>query len=199
MRCRSLALPSAALLAALALLAPARASAHDNGLYVSLKYGTTDVQASFGDAFKKVVDGDDNSKTIEVGFRFSPHFAIQGGYHDFGDVPGFGPPCSDNAEACGPGDVPLDSETKAYSLEIVPQLPLGKRLSIFVKGGIVRTKSELTDAEGNFDFSEDFDDNDVIYGAGLRFGLFGPLQIFYEYEWIGSDFETQSFGATFQF
>jgi hypothetical protein len=186
------------LAAAAALLVPGRAAAHDNGIYVSLKYGTTDVEASFGDAFEKVIDGDDNSKTIEVGFRFSPHFAIQGGYHDFGDVPGFGQPCDDAEQSCGPG-VPLESDNKAYSLEVVPQLPLGKRLSIFGKAGIVKVESDIKDAEGNFDFSEDFSDENIIYGAGLRLGIFGPIQIFYEYEWIGSDFESQSFGATFQF
>ena len=39
----------------------------------------------------------------------------------------------------------------------------------------------------------------MIWGAGLRLQIFGPIQIFYEYEGVGEDFETQSFGATWQF
>ena len=203
MRFRSAAVASTAsavcCAAAALLFSPAPARAHDNGLYVSIKYGTTDVDASFGDAFDKVIDGDDDSKAFEVGFRWSPHFAIQGGYHDFGKVPGFGTPCRDDAEACTPIDVPLESETTAYSIAIVPQLPLGKRLSVFIKVGAVALESEVRDAEGTRDFFEDFSEEDVIWGAGLRLGILGPIQLFYEYEGVGDEFETQAFGATWQF
>ena len=62
MQSRWLAIPSSTALAVLLmLLAPSSARAHENGLYISHKYGTTDVDASFGDAFDQVVDGDDNS------------------------------------------------------------------------------------------------------------------------------------------
>ena len=42
-----------ALTAAWALLLATPAAAHDNGLYASLKLGTTDVEASFGDVFEQ--------------------------------------------------------------------------------------------------------------------------------------------------
>jgi hypothetical protein len=184
----------------LALLAPASGRAHDNGLYVSIKLGTTDVDASLGDAFDQVVEGDDDSQAVEVGYRWSPHFAIQGAYHDFGEVPGFGVPCREDDEVCIPIEVPIESETKAYSLAFVPQFPLGKRLSVFGKVGAVALESEVRDAEGTAaDFFEDFSEEDVIWGAGLRLRIIGPIQIFYEYEGIGDDFESQYFGATWQF
>ena len=138
------------------LLAPPSAQAHDNGLYISLKYGTTDVDASFGDAFDQVVDGDDDSKTIEAGYRWSPHFAIQGGYHDFGEVPGFGTPCSDDDEVCIPIDIPIEAETTAYSLSFVPQFPLGKRLSVFGKVGAIALETEVNDESDIGDFFDDF-------------------------------------------
>jgi hypothetical protein len=189
---------AAAVLTLLLAAAPA-ARAHENGLYVSFKLGTTDVDASFGDAFDQVVEGDDDSETLEVGFRFSRYWAIQGGYHDFGKVPGFGEPCTEDAEVCIPVLVPIEAETKAYSLAIVPQLPLGKRLSIFGKLGAIALETEVRDADDTVDFFEDFDEEDLLWGAGLRLQLFGPIQIFYEYEGIGEDFETQAFGATWQF
>ena len=188
-----------ALTAAVALFFPARARAHDTGLYVSLKLGTTDVDASFGDAFDQVVEGDDESKTVEVGYRWSRYWAIQAGYHDFGEVPGFGTPCPEGAEACIPIEVPIESESKAYSIAIVPQLPLGKRLSVFVKVGAVALETDVRGGGDLVSFAEDFSEEDVIWGAGLRAGVVGPLQLFYEYEGIGDDFETQSFGATWQF
>jgi hypothetical protein len=198
-RCAAVALP-AILAGALALLAPPRAQAHDPGLYISFKLGTTDVDANFGEVFDQVVEGDDDSETIEVGYRWSRHFAIQGGYHDFGKVPGFGLPCDDeDAEVCLPLEVPIAAETKAYSLSIVPQLPLGKRLSVFGKLGVVALETEVRDQADFLDFARDVSEEDVIWGAGLRLGIFGPIQIFYEYEGIGDEFETQSFGATWQF
>jgi hypothetical protein len=200
MQCRWLAIPSSAAFAAwLMLLAPSSARAHENGLYISLKYGTTDVDASFGDAFDQVVDGDDNSETIEAGYRWSPYFAIQGGYHDFGEVPGFGTPCSDDEDVCIPIDIPIEAETKAYSLSFVPQFPLGKRLSVFGKVGAIALETEVSDRDGISDFFEDFEEEDVIWGVGLRLQIFGPIQVFYEYEGVGEDFETQSFGASWQF
>ena len=200
MRCRSLAITlSIVVAAAFALLEPPTALAHDPGFYFSIKYGTTDVDASFGDAFDQVVEGDDDSQAYEVGFRWSSHFAIQGGYHDFGNVPGFGTPCSEDDEVCIPVDVPIEAETKAYSIALVPQLPLGKRLSVFAKVGAIALETEVEDRDGVTDFFEEFDEEDVLWGAGLRLQIFGPIQIFYEYEGVGEDFETQAFGATFQF
>ena len=40
---------------------------------------------------------------------------------------------------------------------------------------------------------------DLLWGLGVRVAIFGPFEVFYEYEGIGNDFETQAFGATFQF
>jgi hypothetical protein len=201
MRCRLVALlSSAAIVASIGLLAPPNAYAHDNGLYISLKYGTTDVEADFGDAFDQVIDGDDDSQTIEAGYRWSRFFAVQVGYHDFGDIPGIGTPCDEDDEVCIPVEVPIESESTAWSLSLVPQLPLGKRFSVFGKVGIVAVETEINDVIDAVDFLEDdFSEDDVIWGAGLRLQVIGPLQIFYEYEGIADNYETQSFGATWQF
>jgi hypothetical protein len=200
MRSRSAIVTSCAALTVLvALLLPPLARAHENGLYVSFKYGTTDVDASIGDAFDQVVDGEDDSQAIEAGYRWSRYFAVQGAYHDFGEVEGFGDPCTDDSQVCIPIEIPLDAETEAFSLSLVPQLPLGERLSVFVKVGAISLQTEVNDQEEFIDFVDDIDEQEVIYGAGLRLGIFGSIQVFYEYEWVGEDFESQSFGASWQF
>jgi hypothetical protein len=189
----------ASLLSVLLLFAlPVTAPAAEQGLYASIKLGSTDVEASIGDNLDQVLDGDEDSKAYEVGFRFTRFFAIQAGYHDLGNIPGFGSPCPDG-EICPAVVVPIEADTKAYSLAAVPQLPLGRRLSVFGKIGLVAWEADVEAVEGFEDVVEDFDDEEIIYGVGVRLALLGPLEIFGEWESIGSDIETVSFGLTFQF
>ena len=183
----------------LTLLAPPRAQAHDNGLYVSSSTApptSTPASATPSTRWSRATT---NRRRIEAGYRWSPYFAIQVGYHDFGEVPGFGTPCNDDDEVCLPIDIPIEAETTACSLSFVPQFPLGKRFSVFGKVGAIALETEVNDRSTSVDFFDDFEEEDVIWGAGLRLQIFGPIQVFYEYEGVGEDFETQSFGATWQF
>ena len=177
------------LLTALAL--PATAS--DWGLYASYKAGTTDIDSSFDDNFDRVVlDGDDNTNAVEVGFRFR-WFGIQAGYHDLGEVEGF-----QVCEVCTDGILPTTAETEAFSISFVPELPLGQRLSVFGKVGLVSWETDL-DAVELGQVIEDPSDEELIYGGGVRLDFLGPTEIFAEFERIGSDIETLSFGVTLLF
>ncbi|MEM1250393.1 MAG: outer membrane beta-barrel protein [Acidobacteriota bacterium] len=166
-----------------------QAMAEDRGLYVAAKLGSTDVEAELGDTFDQVIDGDEDSTTFEIGFKVNRFWAVQAGYHDFGDFDTsvFG------CEACGEGGLALRADTKAYSLSFVPQLDLIWRLSVFGKVGLVIWESEI-DA-----LDEDFTEEDIIYGLGARFRLLGNLSVFAEWEQIASDIETVSLGAHLQF
>lgn len=191
--------PARFVLLLLGLVASIPAGAADKGLYVSLKLGTTDVDASYGSAFRQVIDGNDESVTFEAGFRYSSHWAIQAAYHDFGSAPGVGAPCGDEAAACPAIIVPVASDATAYSLAIVPQLPLGRRLSLFGKIGLVAWDSQVRQTGGVANVIGNFSEEDLLWGVGARVAIFGPLEVFYEYEGIGDTFETQAFGATLQF
>ena len=46
---------------------------------------------------------------------------------------------------------------------------------------------------------EDYSDEDIVYGAGLRFLLPGPFGVFAEFERFGDSFESVSLGATLGF
>lgn len=183
-----------ALLLALSFLVLALpAGAGDWGLYASYKAGTTDIDSSFGDNFDTVVlDGDDNTNAVEVGFRFK-WFGIQAGYHDLGEVDGF-----QVCDSCADGTLPTTAETEAFSLSIVPELPLGQRLSVFAKVGVVAWETDL-DEIGLGQVIDDPSDEELIYGAGLRLDFLGPTELFTEFERIGSDIETVSFGVTLLF
>lgn len=182
------------LLLAFSLAVPAAAA--DRGLYVSFKAGSTDVQADFGDAFDQVLDGDDTSKTFELGFRLSRYWAVQAAYHDLGTVGG-------SADCVTPGcedpPIALRGDSKAYSLAVLPQYPFGRRLSVFAKLGLVAWDSDIEAADGTADLVRSLSDEDLLYGFGVRVGLLGPLEVFYDHEWLGSEIESQSFGVTWQF
>ncbi|MDX1383084.1 MAG: outer membrane beta-barrel protein [Thermoanaerobaculia bacterium] len=189
--------PARFVLLLLTLALPAAAA--EPGLYASFKLGTTDLEASFGGAFDQVIDGDDDSQAIEVGYRFSRHWAVQAAYHELGTVPGTATPC-DPQGVCQPVVTPIAADSTAFSIAAVPQLPLGKRLSLFGKVGVAFWESDVgpTGAPATEPIPG-ASGEDLIWGAGVRLAIFGPLELFYEYEGIGDDFETQAFGATFQF
>jgi hypothetical protein len=46
---------------------------------------------------------------------------------------------------------------------------------------------------------DDYSDEDVVYGVGLRYLLPGLLGVFAEFERFGDSFETVSLGATLGF
>ena len=138
-------------------------AADDRGLYVSVKLGSTDVEATLGDTFDQVIDGDEDSKTFEVGFKFNRFWAIQAGYHDFGnfDARAFG------CEACTDNGLRLDADTKAYSIAFVPQIDLIWRVSVFGKVGLVLWETEIDAITDDArQFVDDFTEEDIIYGPG---------------------------------
>ena len=182
-------------LAAVLLAVPALAQDYDRGFYFSVKFGSTDVDAELDDTFDQVIDGDEDSTTYEVGFKFNRFFGVQAGYHDFSKYLSMS-----TCPACTALTVPVEAETTAYSLAIVPQLDLFWRLSVFGKAGVVFTETELDSVIGDTrEFIDDFSDEDIIYGVGARFRLISNLSVFAEWESIAEDLETVSVGATLQF
>ncbi|MEE2778824.1 MAG: outer membrane beta-barrel protein [Acidobacteriota bacterium] len=174
-------------------------AAAETGLYLNLKLGTTDIDTSVGGAFQQVIDGHDDSVAYEVGYRFSRHWAVQAATHDFGSVVGAAPPCTPEPPVACPLFVPVEASSMAYSLSLLPQLPLGQRLSIFGKIGLISWESELrTTLTPGEDLGESSEE-DILWGLGARLKVFGPFEIFYEYEGVGDELETQAFGVSFAF
>ena len=191
-----------ALLALALLLVTGTAAAQSNkGLYIGAAWGKTDVDASVGDVFDSVLDGDEDTQKYTVGWRFSNLIAVQGTYHDLGRLPGQASPCPPEfEEVCLAFIVPIQADTVAYSVSFVPQLPLTRSLFIFGKVGVVALETDVEAVlDDSTEFLENLSDEDIIYGAGLRLRLFSGLSIFYEYEFLGSDLETQALGAMWQF
>ena len=187
------------LLCALLLIVASATSAAERGLYFNMKFGETDAEASVGDVLDVALDGEGDSRAYELGWRLNNFIAFQAGYHDLGDIEGIA--CLGIGNSCGGfQNIPFSADTVAYSLALVPQLPLTRSISIFGKVGFVALESEVRAVlDDSQSFFEDLSDEDTLLGAGVKVKLFGGFSIFYEMERLGSDVESQYIGASFNF
>ena len=184
----------------LALVLAAKAAAAGNPFYLTGKLGSTSLDADLGDSFRAILDDNDNSWSFGVGFRLGDHLAFQAEYHELGTTTGTG------SSSCGPEDlciqvvVPLEADSTALSVSVLPQLPIGERFFVYGKLGFVSWDSDVSTISDAADrFIDTFEDEDLLYGAGVRLLLPGPFGVFAEYESIAGDFETVSLGATLGF
>lgn len=170
-------------------------------LFVSGKLGNAALDASFGDRFQQVLDGDDDSWAFGVGYRLGKRWVFMAEYHDLGDVPGIGAPCPQDAEGCAAIVVPVEADSEATTLSAQANFPLFRqRLLLFAKAGVVSWSSSVSQAaEQAGGLIDDFDDEGLLLGAGLRVNLPGPIDVFAEVERLTDDFELVQMGVTFGF
>ena len=91
----------------LLLVSSAAKSQSQRGLYVNVKYGQTDTEASVSDVFDLAFDGEADSEVYEIGWKLNSYMAFQAGYHDLGSVPGLALSCPDLLPCAGLQQVPL--------------------------------------------------------------------------------------------
>ncbi len=190
------------LLLLLGLAALAQTAAAENPVFLTAKLGNTSLDSELGDVFKQFIDGDDNSWSFGIGLRFGDHWVVQAEYHDYGDVPGLGAPCPDDGSLilCAAEVVPVEADSSSVSVSFQPHLPLGERAFLYGKLGFVSWESDVSEAlDAGSRFIDDFDDEELLYGAGFRLMLPGPFAGFAEYEKIADAFETVSIGVTYGF
>ncbi len=180
----------------------AQAAAAENPVFFTGKLGNTSFDADLGGVFKQFIDGDDNSWSFGLGLRFGDYLVFQAEYHDYGSVPGLGSPCPDDGSfiVCVTEAVPVEADSSAVSVSFLPHLPLGERAFLYGKLGFVSWESDVSEAvAAGSRFIDDFDDEELLYGAGFRLMLPGPFAGFAEYEKISDTFETVSLGVTYGF
>ena len=183
----------------LALALAASAASAGNPFYLTGKLGYTSLDADLGDSFSAILDDDDNSWGLGVGFRLGDYLAFQAEYHELGTAVGVGSSCPPDALCIAP-PVPVEADSTTLSLSVLPQLPIGERFFLYGKFGFVSWESDVSEISDAADrFVDKFDDQDLLYGAGVRLLLPGPFGVFAEYESISGDFETVSLGATLGF
>jgi len=184
----------------LAVVAPALPARADGLFYLTGKLGSTDVDAELHNAFNQILDGDDDSRGFGLGLRFGKRLAFELAYHDFGTVAGYGAACADPEELCIALVVPIEADTTAVSLTALPHLPVSDRFFVYGKLGVMSWETSLSNVAPELRRTiEAVEDEDIVYGIGVRYLLPGPIGVFAELERFGDDFETVSLGATLGF
>ena len=192
-RLLSLATPLALLLATLAA-APAAA---ERELYVGFHLGLAGVEINRGEAFDQVLDGDENSLSYDIGYKFNDYLAVEVGYYDLSKVDGVIRPC---AEGVSCSDIAIQGKITAYSAAIVPHYDLTGRIRIFAKLGLVSWSANVEDAAEDLEVTLlDVDDEDLIYGVGVEVQILGRLRAVGRIESIAGDIETVSAGIRMVF
>ena len=183
------------------LTAMAGPAVAENPIYLTGKLANTTTNDEFGQAFTQIIDGDDEGYSVGLGFKLGKYLAFQAEYHDFGQAGGIGSPCPDDpAIGCIEILVPVEADSTAISVSVLPRWEVSDRFSLYGKFGVVTWDTEVTGILDNVEMAiEDFDDEDLLFGAGLHYQLPGPFGFFAEYENIADAFETVALGATFGF
>lgn len=186
---------------ALTLAGAALPAAEALPLFATAKLGNASLDASFGDRFAQVIDGDDDSWGVGLGVRLGKRLAVVAEYQDLGSAPGVGAPCPQSADLCPAVLVPIEADSTATTLSAQLHWPLlRQRLLLYGKAGVVSWSSDvsrvLDAAEQALD---DYDDEGLVLGVGLRVNLPGPLDVFGEIERLAEDFELVAVGVTFGF
>jgi hypothetical protein len=157
---------------ALALAASGPVLADENsGLYLGVGLG--DFSSEFDSIRDVDIDFDESSDASKIfaGWRFNRFLAVQLDYIDFGDA-----------------GVTLDllniqAETRGIAPSVVATLPVGP-VELFAKAGMLFYDLEVS---LNGDTLVDESGNDIVYGVGVGYTLFGRLALRAEYEIIEID------------
>ena len=181
---------------AVALLLAAPTDARAFGFYMTGSLGEAAADSSFGDSFQRVIDGEDSSWSAGFGLQLNRYIDFQLEYHDLGEVPGFAGPCPAGAGCLAPVS-PIVIDSTALSLSVLPTIEVTERIKLFAKLGVVTRESSVSDLVDRAEsLADDFDDEELLYGAGVRVRLVGPLGAFVQYQRFGDAFDEVAVGAT---
>jgi hypothetical protein len=152
-----------AALAILLMLVPMAAIAQDAGPFIGVSIGS----ASLDDDFDGLEINDNGTAfRIVAGWRFNEHFALEGGYHNFGDFE------QSFTEDGDPLSVALSAD--GFTLGAAGNIPLSERFSLMGRAGMFFWDGN---AEINNVSEATPEDTNLFFGAGLNFQLSQKLQL----------------------
>lgn len=136
-------------------------------------------------------DADDKGLAFFAGRNINRFFALEAAYTDLG---------SPTAQSMG---FLFNSDVKAYSLSLLANIPLGRRLDIIGRGGYARWDIETTVDNGVVQGGGSDSDYDFSYGAGLRVKLTPKFALRANYDLFeieaAENVQTASLGAEIRF
>ncbi len=149
------------------------------------------VTASFRVSPIDPVDDDDYGWAASLGYAFSSNWAVELGYHDFGEPTGFAgcPP----EVLCIAAFAPDGTSVTGWSGQMAGTLPIGSDLSLVGKAGVIGWETSARNP------SLDSDGSDLIYSLGLQWDLNAQLGLQLSYEKVDLDITTARAGLLFRF
>ena len=188
------------LLVACAIMVLSSGAAQAGPFYLLARLGSTDTGIDLAGGFNNVLDGDDNSSSFGLGFKLGRNLSFQAEYHDLGNVAGISQACPIDSPACLAPVTLVEADSSAVSVSMLPSLLLTRRIRIYVKLGYISWDTDVSAVrDAGSDFLEELSDEDLVWGAGLRLELPGPIDGYAEYERIADLFDTVAIGATWGF
>jgi OOP family OmpA-OmpF porin len=150
-------------IAILLMLAALSANAQDNGPFVGVSIGSAGLDDDFDG-----LDIDDSGTAFRVvaGWRFNEYFALEGGYHDFGDF--------EQTFTVDGNELSVALSADGFTLGAVGNIPLSERFSLMGRAGMFFW-------DGNADINNVSqatpEDSNLFFGAGLNFQLSRKMQL----------------------
>ncbi len=195
------------------VLAAGRLQAGESPWYVAARFGESSAEAQLGQRHPQRVDDEASTASIELGHEVNRYLAVEAGYHDLGSHAGVGSPCRQNSDCfierlaalglCAEGfdcteiAILIDVEISGLSLALVPRLPLGERLSLRGKLGILSWDGEVTAA--SLGTIERFSGENLVAGVGLEYSFPSGLGILAQHEELDLDGGATSIGMRWRF
>jgi OOP family OmpA-OmpF porin len=153
------------------------------------------------------IDTKDQAYGFVVGWRFSEHFAVEGGYLDLGDVQYkdhsdgqfIDPTDPSNPPIPGTVQQNIESGTSGIQVSGLAILPLSYRWELYARGGVLIANSTADVFVTNGQISDRASTNtsgfDLIAGAGISFSLVEIYSVRLEYGRVFDAGETDTLGA----
>lgn len=177
-------------------LSAAAAGAQDIGPYIGGHIGQATAKDGCDGTAGTGISCDDSDMSWKIlgGYQFNRNFAVEIAYSDGGEI-----------EASF-GTLRESISASIWELVVVGMAPVADRVSVYGKVGIYRAD---VDDETNFGFSANETNNDLTFGAGVRFDVSRNVALRLEwqrYQDVGgvnvggeSDLDVISIGALYRF
>jgi OOP family OmpA-OmpF porin len=180
-----------AAIAAVSLCAGLNAQAQERGGYFGFGLGAARLKADTGAIDASIMrsgigssstsaEQHDSAWKIYLGYQFNRHFALEGGYADFGR---FSLATTTTLPATNTGG---NVRANAWSLDAVGYAPLSERLSLFGKLGAQRweqtNRVAMLNAGAVSPSSISARGSDVTFGTGLRYDFARNVGLRFEWE-----------------
>lgn len=131
--------------------------------------------------FSSTTDGTDTGYKLQLGYKFNPYLAVEGGYINLGNA-------SYKAKQVGVGQLSLTYRAQGLNAAAVGILPLGERFSLFAKGGLLMAwvDTDETFTKNGLTKTQSFSGSSLgeNLGVGMAFDLSKQVALRAEYDWF---------------